>query len=161
MVLMVLMVCLHWPRPVKKMVVWNCVAMVRAHATSSVSVNAAYNSAMMIAVLFSLKTMESLQNGFATYFQADSTVFNENKIASVVSQSCRSADADAWCKRSLIVDLGPKQRQMATVPNFDTHKMEVTHWHCDCLGLGPSVYFLHIIGLGLCVGFAIGLGQCK
>ena len=50
---------------------------------------------------------------------------------------------------------------MVTVPNFGTHKMEVIHWHCDCLGLGPSVYFLHIIGLALGVGFVIGLGQCK
>ena len=36
---------------------------------------------------------------------------------------------------------------MTTVPNFDTHQMEVTHWHCDCLGHG--------------VGFVISLGQCK
>ena len=57
------------------------------------------NSAM-IAVLFSLKTMESLQNGFATYFQA-TPLFSMRTKLQVLSQSCRSVDADAWCKRAL------------------------------------------------------------
>ena len=54
----------------------------------------------MITVLFSLKTMESLQNGFATYFQA-TPLFSMRTKSQALSQSCRRVDADAWCKRSL------------------------------------------------------------
>ena len=39
--------------------------------------------------------------------------------------------------------------------------MEVTHSHCDFVSVSVTVYFLHIIGLGLGVGFVISLGQCK
>ena len=46
----------------------------------SVSVNAA----MTLSILFSLKTIQLLQNGFAP-FSSDSIVFNENRIASVIA----------------------------------------------------------------------------
>ena len=62
----------------------------------SVSVNAA----MTFAILFSLKTMESLQNGFATHFQV-SPLISMRKESLASSQSGRSVDADAWCKRAL------------------------------------------------------------
>ena len=42
--------------------------LVRAHFRPSVSVNTA-KTAMMLAILFLLKTMESLQNGVANHFQ--------------------------------------------------------------------------------------------
>ena len=49
---------------------------------------------MMIAIPFSLKTMESLQNGVGTYFQVTPLISMRSKsLAS--SQSCRSLDADA------------------------------------------------------------------
>ena len=47
------------------------------------------NSAMMLAILFSLKSMEMLGNGLQPQSGAS-------------SQSCRSVDADAWCKRALM-----------------------------------------------------------
>ena len=49
---------------------------------------------------FSLKTMESLQNGVTTYFQATPLITMKTKLQ-VSSQSCRSIDADAWCKWAL------------------------------------------------------------
>ena len=39
----------------------------------------------MLVILFSLKTMESLQNGVATPFWSNSIVFNEISIATVVA----------------------------------------------------------------------------
>ena len=61
---------------------------------------------MTLAIPFSLKTIESLQNGVATYLQATPLISMRTKsLAS--SQSCRSFDADAWCKRALT--LNPKQ----------------------------------------------------
>ena len=62
----------------------------------SVSINAA----MTLAILFSLKTMESLQNGIATHFQA-TPLFLMKTESQASSQSYRSIDADAWCKRTL------------------------------------------------------------
>ena len=62
------------------------------------------NTAMTLAILFSLKTMESLQNGFATHFQVTPLIsMRTESLAS--SQSGRSVDADAWCKRALRVPL--------------------------------------------------------
>ena len=57
---------------------------------------------MTLAIPFSLKTMESLQNGVATYFQ-ETSLFSM-RIESLVSlQSCGRIDADAWYKQALIV----------------------------------------------------------
>ena len=47
------------------------------------------HSTMMLAILFSLKSMETLENGLQTHSGAS-------------LQSCCSVDADAWCKRALI-----------------------------------------------------------
>ena len=49
--------------------------------TPSVSVNAA----VTLAILFSLKTIESLENGLQTHSGVTSIVFNENRIASVTA----------------------------------------------------------------------------
>ena len=43
------------------------------------------NSAMMLVILFSLKTMESLQNGVVTHFRVTPLFFNKNSIASVLA----------------------------------------------------------------------------
>ena len=43
---------------------------------------------MTLAILFSLKSMETLENGLQPHSGAS-------------SQSCRSIDTDAWCKRAL------------------------------------------------------------
>ena len=55
------------------------------------------NSWMILAILFSLKTVESLHNGVATNFQM-TPLFSIRKVSLVSSQSCRSVDSDAWCK---------------------------------------------------------------
>ena len=58
------------------------------------------NSEMTLAILFSLKTMESLENGL----QPNSGVtllFSTRRVLLVASQSCRSVDPDSWCKRAL------------------------------------------------------------
>ena len=43
------------------------------------------NSAIMLVILFSLKTMESLQNGLQP-ISSDAIVFNENSMASVITE---------------------------------------------------------------------------
>ena len=53
-----------------------------------------YNSAMMPAILFSLKTMEPLQNGVVTHFQV-TLLFSMRIVSLVPSQSCCSVIADA------------------------------------------------------------------
>ena len=62
----------------------------------SVSVNAA----MMLAILSSLKTVESLENGLQTHSGAIPLI-SRRRESQASSQSCRSVDADAWCKRAL------------------------------------------------------------
>ena len=44
------------------------------------------NYAMMLAILFSLKTMDLLDNGMHPYYWSDSIVFNENSIAGVMAE---------------------------------------------------------------------------
>ena len=63
------------------------------------------NSAMMLVIRFSLQTMESLQNGVATHFQATS-LFSMRTESLASSQSCRSIDSDAWYKWTLTKYLG-------------------------------------------------------
>ena len=77
------------------------------------------NSAMMLAIPFSLKTMESLQNGVATYFQATPLTSMRTKLQAS-SQSCRGIDADAWCKRALRVNFDRPD------PETDLHSIQVT-----------------------------------
>ena len=50
-------------------------------------------------MLFSLKTMESLQNEVATHFQVP-PLFSMRTESLVSSQSCHSFDSDAWCIHS-------------------------------------------------------------
>ena len=57
-------------------------------------------SAMMLAILFSLKTMESIQNGIANHFQA-TPLFSMKTVMLASLQSCHNVDADAWCKLGL------------------------------------------------------------
>ena len=59
---------------------------------------------MILAIPFSLKTMESLQNGVATNFPV-TPLFSMRTESQVSLQSCRSVDDDAWCKRTLIFSL--------------------------------------------------------
>ena len=43
------------------------------------------NAAMMLAMLFSLKTVELLENGLQPLFWSDFIVFSENRIARVMA----------------------------------------------------------------------------
>ena len=63
------------------------------------------NCAMTLAILFLLKTLESLQNGVATYFQA-TPLFSMRTELQASSQSCRSGDADAQCKSAFKCEQG-------------------------------------------------------
>ena len=55
---------------------------------------------MTLTILFSFKTMESLQNGIATHFQATPLISMRAELQASL-QSCRSVATDAWCKRVL------------------------------------------------------------
>ena len=55
---------------------------------------------MTLAIVFSLKTMESLQIGVATHFRVTPS-FSMRRVSLASSQSCLSVDADIWCKRTL------------------------------------------------------------
>ena len=66
-----------------------CIVMARLHQFGT-----------MIAILFSLKTMESLQIGVTTHFWATPS-FSMKTVLLASLQSYRSVDADAWCKRAL------------------------------------------------------------
>ena len=59
------------------------------------------NFTMMLAILFSLKTMELLQNEVATHFQVTS-MFSIRTESLASLQSCCSVDDDAWCKVALV-----------------------------------------------------------
>ena len=58
------------------------------------------NSAMTLAILFSLKTMKLLQNRVVTYCQA-TPLFSMRILLLASSQSYLSIDAEAWCKQTL------------------------------------------------------------
>ena len=58
------------------------------------------NSAMALAILFSLKTMESLQNGVATHYGA-TALFSIRLVSLASSQDCHRVDIK--CKRALKV----------------------------------------------------------
>ena len=53
-----------------------------------------------VSTLSSLITVESLQIGGATHFQA-TPLFSMRTVSLASSQSCRSVDSDAWCKQTL------------------------------------------------------------
>ena len=54
----------------------------------------------MLAILYSLKTMESLQNGIETNFKG-TPLFSMRTESLASLKSCCSIDVDAWCKRAL------------------------------------------------------------
>ena len=63
----------------------NQVARCKGPLTPRVSISV--NAAMVLAILFSLKIMESLENGLQLLFWSDSSIiFNENRIASIITE---------------------------------------------------------------------------
>ena len=58
------------------------------------------NSAMTLAILFSLKSMELLENRLQPHFRA-TPLFSMRTESQVALLSCCSVDADAWCKWAL------------------------------------------------------------
>ena len=79
---------------------WYNIQLCKGTFTPSVSVNAA----MMLAILLSFKTVESLHNGVATHFQV-TPLFSMRTELLALSQSCSSVDANVWCKRALGVSI--------------------------------------------------------
>ena len=79
--------------------VWTSVKLVRArlHRTSESTL---WQLGMMLGILFSLKTMESPQNGFQPH-SGVTPLFSVKTLPVVSWLSCRSIDADARCKRAL------------------------------------------------------------
>ena len=57
------------------------------------------NSVMTLAILFSLKTMESSEIGVATYFLATPLFSMRTELLASLQRN-RSVDADSWCKRA-------------------------------------------------------------
>ena len=55
------------------------------------------NSTMTLAILFSLKSMETLENGLQPH-SGVTPLFSMRTESQASSQSCRSIHADAWCK---------------------------------------------------------------
>ena len=77
------------------------------------------DDAMMLAILFSLKTMESLENGLQTQ-SGETPVFSMRTDSQASSLCCRSVDAFAWYKRAVKGDvILPAQRIQNT-----THRSE-------------------------------------
>ena len=74
--------------------------------------------------------MESLQNGVVTYFQETPLISIRTK-SQASSQSCRSIDADAWCKQVLIkenIDLqGERTHQTPQSGSVNDNDWQETH----------------------------------
>ena len=58
------------------------------------------NSVMMLVIQFSLKTMESLENGLQPHSGA-TVLFSMITVSLASSQRFHSIDSDAWCKGAL------------------------------------------------------------
>ena len=68
----------------------------------------------------------TLQNGFATHFQASPLIsMRAESLAS--SQSCRSVDADAWCKRALIHQVSSVIMGVVQEGPLDMHGIDIFH----------------------------------
>ena len=97
------------------------------------------NSAMIVAILFSLKSMETLENGLQPHSGASSL-------------SCRNADADDWRKRAFIARIRKKfclpitliisfsmngtKRQILKFPRHSLHYLHKKYyriWNIPCV----------------------------
>ena len=74
------------------------------------------NSATMLAILFSLKTMEPLKNGVATHFQA-TPLFSMRTLLLEPLQSCHSVNTVTWCKRALTYFVHLRTRPLQSYRN--------------------------------------------
>ena len=107
---------LHWASASMCSYVASDMPPINGPFTPNVCVNAGDNSVMMLIILFSLKTMESLQNVFASYSGA--TPFFSMRAESLASwRSCRSIDADTRCKQAPKLLQNPLQKWVA--PKID------------------------------------------
>ena len=80
----------------------TCFARASTHLSPLFMPSISINAAMTLAILFSLKTMESLENGLQP--QSGATPLFLMRTESLASlQNCRSIDADTWCKRTLTI----------------------------------------------------------
>ena len=93
-------------------------------------------SMMMLAILFSLKTMEPLQNGVATYFQV-TLLFSMKTVSLASSQWCRRVEADTWCEQAL------KACLQLSVSNWSVRGN--AYIMSDQLGLQPIFGATHVV----------------
>ena len=97
---------------------------------------------MTLAILFSLKTMESPQNGVATHFQAIPLISMKTE-SQASSQNCRSIDADAWCKRDLRLYLhqnGNERQRCVTADELDQSAV-AAQFRSESLGVLDEVSY--------------------
>ena len=78
------------------------------------------NFVMMLAILFSVKTIESLENGYQPYSGA-TPMFSMRTELLASSQSCGSIDADALCKRALNMHI----ERIRDAARMDLHGNEI------------------------------------
>ena len=108
---------------------------------------------MTLAILFSLKIMESFKHGVATDFQV-TPLFSMRREWLVSSQSCKSVDAVALCKR--VLRIGTRLHthttgtRYGTLIQVDTRHIEVresTTWysltHCAARIRGTFSISIH------------------
>ena len=100
------------------------------------------NSAMTLAILFSLKTMELLENRLRPY-SGVTPLFSIRTESLVSSQSCRRIDADAWCKRGLKCLL---------------FRMILTIFSRTCSS--RATYLLTTVSVGMCVCVSVCMYVC-
>ena len=71
----------------------------------------------MSAIMFSLKTIKSLQNEVAYHFQM-TPLFSIRVVSLASLQSCCIIDADVWCKRTFILKRKSRLRLVHTALNL-------------------------------------------
>ena len=113
----------------------------------------------MLAILFSWKSMELLQNGVATHFSV-TPLFSMRTELLASLQSCRSVDTDVWCKRALsnsrcikCFDLFPHRMEeyynLQESPSL-TSLMRNTLWISVFPDASHSFSYLQVVGMDCC-----------
>ena len=97
----------------------SCFVRARLHQSSASILR---HSVITLAILFSLKTMELLENGLQLQCGATSLSSRRTELL-VLSQSCRNIDAEAWYEWALSgfsyrFDIMCKQQQMTALNPF-------------------------------------------
>ena len=104
------------------------------------------NSAMMLAMTLSLKSVESLENGLQSHSGAN-PLFSMRTELQVSSQSCRRVDADDWCKWALWANAKAKKikKQVKKIKQKNVkHKRKLSLSRSLSLGLDKALGCIYI-----------------